>query len=395
MNIWILVTVISCLVSSACGIHEAPVSTASAENNIITLKPIPAVLTEERARVVEVINTSIGSSGELDAAQFVDMNNGWARGSRVLYHTSNAGATWNVSDPKLAEDSYITSFFFVDANHGWITVIHKDDTKKYTRGYSSSIMSTNDGGNTWSEQSLFHDEVKLRHVSFVDVNKGIAVGGIVDQKNQAEVIFAVSTNDGGKTWNDIAEHIKPAIKTPYLAGNDSGDKIYWSSSSHVFLLTARDRVLASDDSGETWKSIVHFEEERVFGKSGFYKLLFDPQKLLGVLGGSAGDEGYWGSFVTSDDQIQWQSYELIRVPLIDAIVLSENEILACGLEVKAADTQQPPNGIVLYSKDRGKSWSPVYRTHSNAALISLTRISDTDFYAVSDNGNFTKFRMNK
>jgi photosystem II stability/assembly factor-like uncharacterized protein len=385
------------LSSVACSSSGKPFSSASPET-IVTLKPVDAVLTEGSGIAVDVVESKIGSKSELREAQFVDADNGWACGRRMLYRTVDGGKNWTISNLGLAENSYVTSLFFTDRNHGWLTVIHKDDTKAYPFGYSSSILTTEDGGVTWTEGSRFRNEIKLSHVAFVNQNKGIAVGGKTIEQDRAEEIFVASTTDGGKSWNDIGARIKPAIKTPHIVGNDFVEKIYWQSSSKIFLLTRRDRVVVSDDSGETWNTVVQFEEENPFPtKSSLYKLLFDSRGRFRVLGGSGGNEGYWSNLLVSDDQNLWHSYKLIRVSLLDAILLSANEILAVGTESSLnqgnGKVRQSPVGIILLSKDNGKTWSSVYRSASAETLISLSRTTETDFYAISDLGNFIKFRL--
>lgn len=154
----------------------------------------------------------------------------------------------------------------------------------------------------------------------------------------------------------------------------------------------------SDDGGDTWNTVIQFEEENPFPtKSGLYKLLFDSRGRFRVLGGSAGDEGYWSNLLVSDDQNLWHSYKLIRVSLRDAIILSANEILAVGTETslnqEGSKVRRSPVGIILLSKDNGKTWSSVYRSASAETLISLSRPTETDFYAISDLGNFIKFRF--
>jgi photosystem II stability/assembly factor-like uncharacterized protein len=86
-------------------------------------------------------------------------------------------------------------------------------------------MITEDGGATWTEGSRFRNEIKLSHVAFVNQNKGIAVGGKTIEQDRAEEIFVASTTDGGKSWIDIGDRIKPTIKTPYVVGNDYVEKI--------------------------------------------------------------------------------------------------------------------------------------------------------------------------
>lgn len=394
----LMISLILALGLGACNSSSAPTPTESTENTV-TLKPIPAVLVDELERVVDVVKSKIASKSELRRAQFVDANNGWASGSNVLFRTSDGGMNWKRLDPSVPEDSWITSFFFVDSNHGWLTITHKNTTLPYGRGRGSSILATSDGGDTWSEQWNSSNNSWIQDVSFQDAANGIAVGGrsIRDKETRGQLVFALRTNDGGKTWNDISEDLARAIRTPYMYGNDEGNTIRWLFSTRVFVLTTRGRVVTSDNSGKTWNTLVHFEENiPTITKSTLYKMLFDSKGSVGILAGSMGDEGYWANLITTDEHVTWHSYKLIRVPLLDAMFLSEHEILACGEEHKLRSepaSARPREGIIVHSKDNGKTWSPIYRTGSEEMLISLTKINETDFYAVSDIGNFIKFRL--
>jgi photosystem II stability/assembly factor-like uncharacterized protein len=357
-------------------------------------------LKQEEVSVADVVVSSIGSSHEFQEAQFVDTNHGWTGGSHLLYRTSNAGKDWQRLNPNIPPDSYITSFFFATSRHGWLTVVHLPQTEQYGTGSHSSIMVTNDSGDTWNEQAVFREAVSLNNVSFQTADRGFAVGDkLVKETQPYNEMFVVRTDDGGKTWRDVSEKVKPAIQTPFKIGNDSGRQVRWLSSSQIFLLTRRGRVIVSDNSGETWKPIVHFEDVRPWGWAsslGYYGLLFDTKGRLRILAGARGDEGYWGNLIVSDDRNNWHSYELTSVPLLDAMYLSESEVLACGQKLnrdEKTNTPLRPDGIILLSKDNGKSWSPIYRTGTDETLISLTRVNETDFYAVSDMGSFIKFRL--
>lgn len=59
---------------------------------------------------------------------------------------------------------------------GWLIAVHQDQAKDRVAVTLPSIMTTNDGGETWAEQSLFRDEADLRDVSLWNAEKGIAVG---------------------------------------------------------------------------------------------------------------------------------------------------------------------------------------------------------------------------
>lgn len=397
----LIATLFLSLASLACHSSGGLSATASNASNNVTLRSIPAVLNEETDRVVEVATALIDSSDELRNAQFVDAQNGWANGRQVLYRTSDAGKHWKSLNLKLPQDSYISSFFFISPTRGWLSVIHHTETERYGFGYSSAIKVTNDGGDTWSDQVVFSDEAKLRDISFFDEKRGLAVGDrTIDGDPPLGELFAVQTDDGGHTWKNITERIKPASLVPPVTGADSGRRIHWVSSSQIFLLTRLSRVIASNDSGETWKQLVRFTDVIQGGltkRAGFYKLLFNSVGQFTLLGGSRGDEGYWTNLVTSEPGDSWQGHELIRIALLDAILLSENEILGCGEERKpyeeSAKSRKPPVGIVLHSKDNGRSWTPIYRTSADETLIYLTKITDTDFYAISNIGNFIKLTM--
>lgn len=399
--------VCSILIVAVCfNFHACDSSSGSAplnavvQHSIVELRPVPAIINEKRDMRIEVVESAIGPRAEINRAQFVDANNGWAGNRQILYRTSNAGNSWQRSAPQLSAETAISSFFFIDKTHGWLTTISQAQAAPYGRGYSSAILVTEDGGDTWRQQSVFTDEVMLNDVAFIDHNRGMAVGGRVRERNVVEMdMLILSTNDGGKTWSDISERIKPAI-------GERGDyrvQTHWISASQIYLLTTSGRVIVSENGGETWKLIANFKDIRPHGfisSTGYRKLLFTPQGELRVLAGAAGEEGFWGDLIVPEATQSWNSYELIRIPLFDALFISENEVLACGRELYPVDekTNAPPRspkGIILYSNDSGKSWSTLHYTRSDETFISLTRVSDIDFYAMSDAGKVIKFKTSR
>jgi photosystem II stability/assembly factor-like uncharacterized protein len=395
----ILVLLLANLSFSACDSSGQSVPQGEAtQSRVIELRPVPASILSKANLKLEVVQTTRIGGDEINQAQFVDVDNGWAGNRKVLYRTSNAGKTWERLKHQLNSEAYISSFFFVNKMHGWLTVIDQKQHDRYGRGYSSTIFVTHDGGNTWNQQSLFSEEVHLHNIAFVDEGKGMAVGArLIEQAPERVEIFVVGTSDGGRTWTDISEQVKVGTKHP---GAEYRARIGWVSSSRVYILTQGGRVMASETGGDTWKMIADFEDIRPTGfvsSTGFYKLLFSPQGRLAVLAGAAGEEGYWGDIIVPNDRNSWTSYELMRVPLFDAAFLSDDMLLACGQElyVKEDEKRAPrsPRGVILYSNDLGKTWSYLHHTSSNEALRSLTRINSNEFYAISDIGNFMKFKL--
>jgi photosystem II stability/assembly factor-like uncharacterized protein len=117
------------------------------------------------------------SSGRTDVkvgVSFVDANTGWAVGGTIL-HTNDGGATWTDQGYGGAAVS------FVDANTGWAV------------GERGTILSTTDGGATWTPQASGTNAL-LTGVSFADANSGWAVG------YEAYDVTVLHTENGGRDW---------------------------------------------------------------------------------------------------------------------------------------------------------------------------------------------------
>jgi photosystem II stability/assembly factor-like uncharacterized protein len=391
---------LSCL--AACDVRRSEPMSGSGpvKSNPVVLRPLHTALIEGGEQVVDAVESKIGSGERFQTAQFVDAQNGWASTNKSLYHTSDGGNTWEGLALNLPSDSTISSFFFINEAVGWLTVVNRSFVEpRYGLGNSSRILTSNDGGRSWIEQASFPDEVDLGCVRFLNANEGVATGArVIDAQPPYSEIFAIRTSDGGKSWKNISEKVGQAIKSEYGLAYDYAHRIDWSSSSRLLLLTRLGKVISSTDQGETWKTIAHFKDERPEGfisSTGYYKLVLNPLGMINVIAGAEGDEGFWGDFVTKDDQDSWVSYELIRIPIRDAVFLSETEVIACGLEIQAYEektkTRKPSMGILLHSTDSGKTWSAIHRSQSNEGFISLSKVTKQQFYAVGEGGAFVRF----
>jgi hypothetical protein len=132
---------------------------------------------------------------------------------------------------------------------------------------------------------------------------------------------------------------------------------------------------------------------------GYHKVPLDTRGRFRVVAGAEGDEGFWGDLISTDESDKWMSRELLRVPMRDAIFLSDTEIIACDRELYPQDektgTSRPPEGIILHSLDGGKSWTPLYRSKLNETFIYITKAEDRQFYAISNAGTSLRFNLKK
>ena len=378
----------------------APVS----KDVTVVLKPIPALIHEIEGRVINATESRIvprnGVADPFLRAQFVNEQTGWAGTSKSLYKTSDTGTTWERLAFKVPDQSRISSFFFIDESKGWLSVNKQIQTERYGLGNSSQIFVTNNGGKTWNEQANLTNEARVKEVSFSNENYGLAIGARtidqpIDQGPPYDEMMILSTDNGGATWIDISERAKTAFKSR----SDSGWAVHWQSVNEVFLLTANGRVLHTSDRGKAWNNIAEFKDERpggIVSSAAYYKLFLSPENKIRVIGGAIGDEGYWGDLIVNANDGSWISYELVLRPILDAVFLSENEVLACGFEMRAAGDKRrlPRVGIILHSLDGGKTWTPVYRSQAKETFINLTKVGEKKFHAVSDAGTVVKFSMN-
>lgn len=98
----------------------------------------------------------------------------------IPYLSSNGGHTWNAV--KIFNNHMFSCFDFINEKQ-WFAIDIKDN----------KLYETNNGGNSWIEVSQNEIFKRIKTLDFVTTQIGWAAG---------DNTF-ISTNDGGKTWNDI------------------------------------------------------------------------------------------------------------------------------------------------------------------------------------------------
>lgn len=188
---------------------------------MVTFSPL-----EGAPRVQNPVNTS-----EVYGPFFVDSRNGWTVGSNArIFRTQDGGATWSqpvrdwrrdirwtrLSNParlcnknpdgSWAEDPAAALCIRTSSVHLY-HVFFLTPLKGWAVGQPSLILSTEDGGLTWTEQNVdpYAEDcyqcakagIYLRQVQFADENNGWAVG-------RFRTIY--KTADGGKTWRLLSNN---------------------------------------------------------------------------------------------------------------------------------------------------------------------------------------------
>lgn len=127
----------------------------------------------------------------------------------------------------LPNNETVQDLSFIDHNHGWLVGTH------------STLMETQDGGQTWALRSLENEDQDYRFtsISFFG-NEGWAVG---------EPALLLHTDDGGQNWSQVALSAK-------LPGNPA--KIVAVGSGAAEMVTDVGAIYGTQDSGQNWTALV-------------------------------------------------------------------------------------------------------------------------------------------
>lgn len=247
---------------------------------------------------------------------FLNSKIGWVAGiSGIVLHTTDGGETW--TQQKTNTDKHLFGICFLNEKLGWAV------------GEMGLIIHTQDGGTTWSLQGQEQDKT-LNNVAFVDQNTGVVAG---------ETGTMLRTVDGGKTWTSIQPKIferatiDEEIERPRqtLYGIIAKDTM-------TFVACGMDSLfMYSADAGATWESFTAAKN------LGVYSLC-----MKGNIGWAVGDRG--ALFMSNDGGKSWKLQDgAIKTGwwLRDIAFMSPTK----GIAVGANDT-------IMLTDDGGKTWNP-------------------------------------
>lgn len=155
---------------------------------------------------------------------FLDEKNGWRllSGSNIttIQNTKDGGINWqDLASLKMV----LRAIHFINEQKGWCVG-------------NEAIITTNDGGASWTDQTPNGLNNTLRGVYFLDEFYGWVVGEKI----------VLSTKDGGKNWTD---------KTPKdLQAIAYG--VYFSDKNHGWVESSDSKTFITENGGDRWKIII-------------------------------------------------------------------------------------------------------------------------------------------
>ena len=351
----------------------------------------------------------------LNRIEFVDANNGWAVGIRlvgydyswpihnaVIYHTSDRGLTWQEQYAPSLEIVF-TGIDFVDAQHGWVVGFRGNSGVE-----GGTVFRTGDGGITWERLEMEEmTSAVLWDVHFVDTNRGYLVGTLYGAAWGPPVL---RTLDGGDSW-DI----------PIMEDND-GEGLY-------AVTVSGDRAIAVGDhdyvaiSNNPWGEYEWPHGENLFTQKylnthyRFEDVFFADEQHGWVVGKKSYQPALWGQVIlaTEDAGVTWETQYEHAPPLdklfsfdfrLDKVFFLDSQTgWALGGSESFYDDDQGwvHHGAILHTSDGGQHWeeqgSDLYASwdleffsvypldHQNAWAIANRRFpEETIFFAHTTNG---------
>lgn len=211
-------------------------------NKLITLLII--LLPTSQIQAPRWVLQNSGVTVRLRGVSAVNDRSAWASGANsTVLKTDDGGNTWKKSS--LTSDQL--DFRDIDAID--LKVAY---ALSIGNGPASRIYKTTDAGATWTMQ-FKNDNPKafLDAMSFWDENHGIVFGDSIDGQ-----FYILITNNGGATWSRVSTNLLPAALENEGAFAASGTNIALFGKTHAWIGTgaaARSRVLRTSDRGRTWQ----------------------------------------------------------------------------------------------------------------------------------------------
>jgi photosystem II stability/assembly factor-like uncharacterized protein len=288
----------------------------------------------------------------------------------------------------LLDDATLHDVMFVDREFGWAV------------GEHGAIWHTIDGGKQWYRQ---HSPVEmgLGGVWFANRELGWAVGGKTMPYLGTSQGVVLRTIDGGQTWKQELAFL-PALARVKFFDKDNG--LAWGRGSGGEPLG----VFATDDSGRNWRAAAvaplgawwngDFINERtgiVVGSAGQVSRIAsgeatplsietggreirDVNLSLDATGWAVGDDGL--ILQTRDGGKSWQAVDILP-PEVNEVV----DWRCVAMRDKQIWIAGSPGSVMLSSIDSGETWQG-HATGSNTPISRIMFVDDSHGWAVGQFG---------
>ena len=308
---------------------QVPLASPTAEEAFASPQ---ALTTTESTALPSEASAPLIDASDIINIEMIDERNGWGITEEEVVRTDDGGVTWyNVTPPDLTETGYSVFTFFLDENNAWLQIA---DNNNYPFG--GFLYRTNDGGLTWQN---FETPFSAGDIEFIDEDNGWILADLgVGAGSMAVSVF--QTTNGGATWNRVYTNdpnLEGASDTLPLGGIKVllvpldmqtawiGGVVYANGNVYLF---------RTNDGGNTWETIANIElpQEAQESQLGVEKLQFisQTQGVLVLRMSSTSQETL--IFSTNDGGNTWQAFDesipeagLLEIPSTNEVVLYSSD----------------------------------------------------------------------
>ncbi len=301
----------------------------------------------------------IAVSVNLNDIHFIDSITGWCVGdSGIIIHTYDGGNSWEIQQSNTTNN--IKTVFFISNDIGFASA------HNFTiLPYGTDLLSTNDGGETWTVSRYPEDNIFITSIYYHDSLNGW-MGGTPHA--------IVNTIDGGQTWNQASIDTSTLAFFPVLNITFYNQK-YGYASGGIFDIAGV--IWITDNSGVDWKAIStdYAPADEVHG---IYP--FDSLRIIGS--GGDPDFGYGAGFMnTYDGGFSWE-YDEIGVQGI-------------AYDIDFVDSMEGwaplgPERSFVFTMDAGLTWTST-PTPDNTSIFKVDFPDESHGYAIGRDGAFLAF----
>jgi photosystem II stability/assembly factor-like uncharacterized protein len=309
----------------------------------------------------------------LRAVHAVDTNTCWIGGSGgTVLKTIDGGEHWQTIQILGADSLDFRDFHAFSSDMALAMSAGASEQDK------ARIYRTEDGGKSWKiVYQTVQNGVFLDGIDFWDSQRGICMGDPVDG-----LFFILTTQDGGRTWQELPNNKRPAALEHEAAYAASGTSVITHGNGQAFIGTGGSklaRVIRSSDYGQSWEATT--TPLPANASTGIFGLRFWSKKNGMAVGGDYKNVTQYASnvVITTNGGKTWNlGPQTNPVGLKESVgIFGKNQITLIAVG---------PNGS-SFSTNKGQSWQYL----GDEAFHAISIVAQTA-YAVGANGLIGKLQ---